>query len=130
MKLTKKISCVITCSILIIIIMFGNVSCAAIYQTYLDGKTYNSIEELHEDFIATMKQEATGEEDYFPREIVKYFPIEDVIAVVMTFSKNAYSDKLVQNELFVYFVKEINNQYELLTPILGLGLWTIIQLGY
>ena len=128
MKVAKKIICVITCSILILMITFGNVSCAA-KDTYLEGKTYNSVEELHEDLIATMKQEATDEEDYFPREIFKYFSIEDVIAVLSTYSKTA-DIEIVQNELFVYFVKEINGQYKLLTPIGESEQYAIIKLGY
>lgn len=126
---TKRIISVIICSIWTLMMLFCNVSCIGV-ETYLEGKTYNSVEELHEDLVTTMKIEANIDDaDTFVRELIYYFQIEDIIAVLSTQSMDADSE-IIQNELYVYFVRETNNKYELLTPIYGWGQWAEIKLGY
>ena len=100
--------------------------CATSSETYLDGKTYESIEALHSDLVYEIKMHGEGTTDYFPRELSFYLKIEDKWFVFCEYS--SFPDGTIRDDaLYVYVVKE-NNGFVLETPKLGCGQWAKLPL--
>ena len=97
-------------------------------DTYLDGKEYDSIEELHADLIETMNNKASDSEDFWIKDLITYFEIEDIVDFVSTYSSSR-DHEIEENELFVQFAKRENEKYHLLTPIEGYSKFAVLRIG-
>ena len=98
------------------------------HKTYLEGFSYASMEELHYALVERMNQESDESIDFWIRDLVIYFEIEDVIAFASTYSKMKTGDPR-DDELFVQFAKKQDDKYYLLTPKEGYGMWATCGLN-
>lgn len=98
-----------------------------ISSTILPKKEYSSIEELHFAYKQELINSNDASHDFWIKDLVYYEQIDDILYVISTYSSSEDSE-IIQDELFVYFVKENKqHKYELQTSLFG-G-WAEIKLN-
>lgn len=96
-------------------------------RTLLEGKEYSSVEELHSAYKQALHETADDSYDFWIKDLVYYERVEDIVYVVCTYAASEDSE-IVQDELFVYFVRvNASDKYELLKGLSG-G-WAVVKLN-
>lgn len=125
----KKVGKTIGFIYLILLVLIFVCSFVIIYgvcntrTTIFQNKYYNSIEELHNDYVKNLdKAYDNGESmtDYYPKSIVDYFEYNNDVFVVCTYS-SLIDGEIKDDSLFVYIVKNDDNGYYLEIPHFGLS---------
>ena len=114
-------------NIFIVLILLFTASSCSFSKPILDGKSYDTIENLFEDFKCV--ESANKSEIYIADELAFYIKIEDKTFVFYTyFSKN--KNRIDENNLLAIVVSENKKgRYELLTPEFIGGLWCELPLS-
>jgi hypothetical protein len=91
--------------------------------TVFNDKTYNTIEELHSDYLEALDlayNNGDSMTDYYPKELVSYFEDGDDVLVVCKYSSDMNTE-VKQDSLLVYIVKKTIEGYHLEIPRMGIS---------
>ena len=113
--------------IFIVLILLFTASSCSFSKPILDGRSYDTIEELYEDFKKEHKVKDIVT-DFYPIKLTFYVNIEDKWFVFSTYSSSRYDD-VNYDSLYGFVVRENENKkYELQTPEFA-GQWCELPLS-
>lgn len=127
MKKITKIIAIVSFLFVIVLVMGYCFLLEDIFLTELEGKQYDSIEDLHEDYMPFIwKHTPKSEWSAYPVNIAFYVNLDDRWFVFCSYSR--YKEEIVPNELVGYLVREQNGKFILETPKGGGRGWVYLPL--
>ena len=115
--------------IFIVLILLFTASSCSFSKPILDGRSYDTIEELYEDYKKEHEINLEIETDCYPIRLAFYINIEDKWFVFSTHSNPIHS-KERENELSIFVVSENEeNKYEVQTHDWAVKNWGCITLN-
>ena len=89
------------------------------YGNYIKGRKYDTIEELHADFVYETDRQAEESLDYHARELIDYFQIEDKWFMFSTYSRDGVEKELVEGYLYVKSVRTKDGKFMIEEPYMA-----------
>lgn len=91
----------------------------AVHNTYLKNATYDSVEELSDDLIVTIANNADVDVVYYPKELAFYIELDDKVFLFFKYANR--KDEIQEDKLYIVVLKIIGGKYMLETPKNGFG---------
>ncbi len=86
-------------------------------STVLDNKQYDSIEELHNDYVRVTSTDGDPDRDHFPRELIGYVNFDNACIAICTYAHDE-NKEIDQEELYAYLIEENEGKFILRNPSL------------